>query len=138
MFDVLGRITELRNERGWSVYRLAKNTEIPQSSVATWYGKGIAPPMEAIEKMCTAFGITLSEFFEEKQQEDGETLLAKRRKMAELSQEELANKSGISVETVCAYEQGKRDISRAQYRIVKRMADVLSCKTDDIVEDRSI
>lgn len=135
MFDILGRITELRNERGWSVYRLAKNAGIPQSSMATWYSKELAPPMEAIEKMCMAFGITLAEFFEEKQTDNAETLLAKHRKLADLSQEELAKRAGISVESICAYEQGKRDISRAQYRIVKRLANVLECNADDIVEN---
>ncbi len=136
MFDVLGRITELRDERGWSVYRLAKNAEIPQSSMATWYSKGIAPPMESIEKICKAFEITLADFFEEKPLVNNETKLAKCRKKTELSQEELAKRAGISVETVCAYEQGKRDISKAQYRIVKKLASVLDCKADDIVENK--
>ena len=135
MFDVLNRVTELRNERGWSVYRLAKNANIPQSSMATWFGRGIVPPTDAIEKMCIAFGITLSEFFEEKSADNLETKLAKYRKNEGLSQEELAEKAEISVETICAYEQGKRDISRAQYRIVKKLADVLSCKPEDIAEN---
>ena len=134
MFDILGRITELRNERGWSVYRVAKNADIPQSSLATWYAKNITPPMEAIEKMCIDFGITLSEFFEEKQPDNIETLLAKQRRIADLSLEELAKESGIPVETVCEYEQGKRDISKAQYRVVRKLADVIGCRVEDIVE----
>jgi len=64
-----------------------------------------------------------------------ETRLARIRKLAGLSQEELAKKAGISVETICAYEQRKRDISKAQYRIVSKMAKALGCIADDIVEN---
>jgi len=63
MFNVLERITELREERGWSVYRLAKLTEIPQSTIATWYQKNLYPPVDKLEVLCEAFGISLSEFF---------------------------------------------------------------------------
>ncbi len=64
-----------------------------------------------------------------------DTRLARIRKLAGLSQEELAKKAGISVETVCAYEQRKRDISKAQYRIVHKIAKALGCIADDIVDD---
>ncbi len=64
-----------------------------------------------------------------------DTRLARIRKLAGLSQEELAKKAGISVETVCAYEQRKRDIGKAQYRIVRQMARALGCIADDLVED---
>ena len=53
-----------------------------------------------------------------------DTRLARIRKLSGLSQEELAKKAGISVETICAYEQRKRDISKA-----------LGCIADDIVDD---
>ncbi len=63
MFDVLGRITELRKARGISVYRLAKLSGIPQSTIATWYQKGLYPPIDKIEKVCRALDVSLSEFF---------------------------------------------------------------------------
>ena len=66
--------------------------------------------------------------------DERETLLARKRQECHLSQEELAKKAKISVETVCAYEQGKRDIERAQYRIVKALADALECSIDEIVK----
>lgn len=63
MFDVLARITELRKLKGWSVYKLAQLSGIPQSSIATWYQKNYYPPIDKLERLCDTFGITLSEFF---------------------------------------------------------------------------
>lgn len=63
MFDVLSRIKELREARGWSVYHLAKRSGIPQSTIATWYQKNLYPPIDKIEILCQTFGISLTEFF---------------------------------------------------------------------------
>ncbi len=63
MFDVLSRIKELREARGWSVYYLAKRSGIPQSTIATWYQKNLYPPIDKIEILCQTFGISLTEFF---------------------------------------------------------------------------
>lgn len=63
MFDTLGRITELRKARNWSVYRLAILSGIPQSTIATWYQKNLYPPIDKIEILCETFEISLSEFF---------------------------------------------------------------------------
>ena len=63
MFDVLARITELRQARGWSVYHLAKQSGIPQSTIATWYQKNLYPPVDKLELLCQVFGISLAESF---------------------------------------------------------------------------
>lgn len=63
MFDVLGRINELRNTRKWSIYRLAQLSGIPQSTIATWYQKNLCPPIDKLEMICNTFDISLSEFF---------------------------------------------------------------------------
>ena len=63
LFDVLSRIKELREARGWSVYHLAKRSGIPQSTIATWYQKNLYPPIDKIEILCQTFGISLTEFF---------------------------------------------------------------------------
>ncbi len=63
MFDTLARIKELREARNWSVYRLAKLSGIPQSTIATWYQKNLCPPIDKLEILCDTFGIPLSEFF---------------------------------------------------------------------------
>ena len=63
MFDTLRRIEELRTARNWSVYKLAKLSNIPQSTIATWYKRNLCPPIDKLEILCDVFGITLSEFF---------------------------------------------------------------------------
>lgn len=63
MFDVLGRINELRNARKWSVFKLAQFTGIPQSTIATWYQKNLCPPIDKLEMICDTFHISLAEFF---------------------------------------------------------------------------
>ena len=59
MFDVLARIQELRESREWSVYKLAKLSGIPQSTIATWYQKNLYPPIDKIEILCNTFQISL-------------------------------------------------------------------------------
>ena len=62
-FDVLQRLTEIREAKGYSVYRLAKLSGIPQSTIATWYQKALYPPIDKIERLCEAMDISLSTFF---------------------------------------------------------------------------
>ena len=61
--NILDRITELRNMRNWTEYRLAEESDLPQSTINTWYKKKINPTIGPLEKICEAFGITLSQFF---------------------------------------------------------------------------
>lgn len=65
MKDVLGEITRLRLQRGWSEYELAQNTGLTQSTISTWYRKKQTPTIQTLEKVCVGFGITLSQFFAE-------------------------------------------------------------------------
>lgn len=65
MKDVLQEISRLRLRRSWSEYQLAKNAEIPQSTISTWYRKKQIPSIPTLEKVCQGFGITLSQFFAE-------------------------------------------------------------------------
>ncbi len=68
MFDCLGRITELREARGWSPYKLAKETGIPQSTFMTWYAQNRYPSLEKLEVICEALSVTLPEFFSDEEQ----------------------------------------------------------------------
>ena len=60
--DVLGRITKNRQERHWSEYQLAERSGIPQSTISSWYKKGMTPSFSSLEKICAAFGVTMSYF----------------------------------------------------------------------------
>ena len=63
MKDILSTITEYRMERGWTEYQLAERAGLPQSTISSWYRKNMIPSIPSLEKICTAFGITLSQLF---------------------------------------------------------------------------
>ena len=63
MIDVLDRITYYRKKKGWTEYQLAENSGLTQSTISSWYRKGMVPTIPSLEKICIAFGITLSQFF---------------------------------------------------------------------------
>lgn len=65
MIDILKKIMELRKERNWTEYELAKNSGLTQSTISTWYRKGQIPTIQTLDKICKGFGITLSQFFAE-------------------------------------------------------------------------
>ena len=65
MKDILAVITELRETRGWTEYQLAEHSGLPQSTISSWYRKNMIPTIPSLEKICIAFGITLSQLFAE-------------------------------------------------------------------------
>ena len=65
MKDILEEITRLRLKRNWSEYDLAKRSNIPQSTISTWYRKHQIPTITTLEKVCDGLGVTLSQFFAE-------------------------------------------------------------------------
>ena len=65
MKDILKAITAYREDRGWSEYQLAERSGLPQSTISSWYRKNMVPTIPSLEKICAAFGITLSQLFAE-------------------------------------------------------------------------
>ena len=65
MKDILAAITTYREERGWTEYQLAEHSGLPQSTISSWYRKNMVPTIPSLEKICVAFGITLSQLFAE-------------------------------------------------------------------------
>lgn len=63
MINVLERITELREKRHWSEYQLAERSGLTQSTISSWYRKGMLPTIPSLSKICDAFGITMAQFF---------------------------------------------------------------------------
>ena len=45
--DILNKILILREERGWSEYKLAEMSELTQSTISTWYRKNIIPSISS-------------------------------------------------------------------------------------------
>ena len=65
MKDIFATITKYREERGWTEYQLAERSGLPQSTISSWYRKNMIPTVPSLEKICSAFGITLSQLFAE-------------------------------------------------------------------------
>jgi len=61
--NVLEKIRQYRIERNWTEYQLAEKSELPQSTISSWYRKNQIPTIPSMEKICKAFGITLAQFF---------------------------------------------------------------------------
>ena len=65
MKNILSVITAHRETRGWTEYELAERSGLPQSTISSWYHKDMVPSVPSLEKICAAFGITLSQLFAE-------------------------------------------------------------------------
>lgn len=63
--DAQKRIKQLMAERGWTEYRLAIESELSHSTVSNMFKRNNAPTLPTLEAVCTAFGITLAQFFSE-------------------------------------------------------------------------
>ena len=64
--DVLAKILKLREEKGWSEYKLSVESGIPQSTISSWFRKKVQPSILSLQAICDACGITLSDFFSDK------------------------------------------------------------------------
>lgn len=61
--NILDRITALREMRNWTNWKLSQESGVDQSTISAWYKKGRSPSVSSLEKICEAFGITMSQFF---------------------------------------------------------------------------
>ena len=62
--DVKERLETLMNERGWTIYRVAKEADIPWSTVRNMFKRNTEPSVATLECICKGMGITLSQFFD--------------------------------------------------------------------------
>ncbi len=69
MINVLEKITELRKQKNWTEYQLAEHSGLAQSTISSWYRKQMLPTIPSLLKICDAFGITISQFFLENNEE---------------------------------------------------------------------
>lgn len=63
-----------------------------------------------------------------------ESKLKLARKHCGLTQEALANESGVSLNTIRAYERKSKDLNKAQFEIVMRLAKALKCDVSELLE----
>ena len=65
---------------------------------------------------------------------NSESKLKTVRKHCKLTQEALANESGVSLNTIRAYERKSKDLNKARFDIVVRLAKTLKCEVSDLLE----
>ena len=63
--DINKKIEKMRFQRGWSIYELAQEAGITQSTLTSMIKRGTPPKIDTLECICAAFGITLAQFFME-------------------------------------------------------------------------
>ena len=66
--------------------------------------------------------------------EKSESRLKTVRKRCGLTQEELADESGVSINTIRSYERKGKDINKAQFDIVLRLAKTLKCDMIELLD----
>lgn len=64
--DTKVRIQQLMNERGWSIYRLAKESNVPWTTIRNMFVRNTDPSISTLEAICQGLGMTLPQFFDEK------------------------------------------------------------------------
>lgn len=62
--DTLEKLRALMQQRNWSEYQLARRSGVPQSTINSMFRKNNAPSLYTLEMLCSAFGLTLAEFFD--------------------------------------------------------------------------
>ena len=61
--EVLERIQYFLKLKHWSIYKLAKESKLPYSSLNNIFVRKTSPTIPTLEKICDGFGISVSEFF---------------------------------------------------------------------------
>jgi transcriptional regulator with XRE-family HTH domain len=61
--DVLNRIQELCAQKGWSTYKLHKESGIPYSSLNNFFQRNNIPTVPTLIKICDGLNVSLSAFF---------------------------------------------------------------------------
>ena len=61
MIDILEKISLYRKERNWTEYELAKHSDLPQSTISSWYRKNMQPSLLSLDKIAHSFGLILAQ-----------------------------------------------------------------------------
>ena len=62
--DVKVRLQQLMDDRGWSIYKVAKEAGIPWSTVRNMFKRNTEPSIATLECICKGLGMTLPQFFD--------------------------------------------------------------------------
>lgn len=63
--DIHERLNHLLEERGWSRFKLSKESGLSQETIGNIYKRGTVPSIATLQAICDGFKITLSQLFSE-------------------------------------------------------------------------
>ena len=63
--DIHERLNTFLKEKGWTRYRLARESGLSESTITNIFKRGNTPTIATLEIICTSTGVTLSQFFAE-------------------------------------------------------------------------
>lgn len=63
--DAKARLQSLMDERGWTIYRLAKESDVAWTTIRNMFVRNTEPSIATLEALCRGMGITLVQFFDE-------------------------------------------------------------------------
>lgn len=110
---------------GWDDFTEEENAEGLIEEVETAINRKLTK--EENEELLLAFNFELSA-------KSGASKLKLERERRNLTQQELSDRTGINLRTIQAYEQGYKDINKAQVGKVKKIAEILRCDICDIID----
>lgn len=61
--DTHEKLRTLLAARGWSEYRLAKESNLSESTILNIFRRNATPSIPTLEAICSGLGITMSQFF---------------------------------------------------------------------------
>ena len=61
--ETIDRLRYFTEQKGWSLYRLAKECDMPYSSLNNIFQRNNEPTIPTLRTICSGLGISLAEFF---------------------------------------------------------------------------
>jgi transcriptional regulator with XRE-family HTH domain len=61
--EILAHVRELCDKRSWTIYRLAVESGVGQTTLSNLFKRNNIPTIPTLERICAGFGISLSQFF---------------------------------------------------------------------------
>lgn len=85
--DVLKRIKDIMEQRGWTEYKLAKESNLSQSTISNMFARNTLPTIPTLEAICKALKISLSEFFLDDKESTKNMVMSKYKRLNNEQQE---------------------------------------------------
>ena len=61
--DINARLRKILKQKGWTRYRLSKESGLSESTITNIFNRGNTPTIGTLEIICNSMNITLSQFF---------------------------------------------------------------------------